>query len=113
MADRVQELKEKRDLTVSLLKGIPNVSTPPADGAFYLLPDVSAYFGKKTPDASGTIIGNSHDLCLQLLEKYQVALVPGDAFGADDCIRISYAASEDTIRVSMQKLKDFLISLVP
>jgi aspartate/methionine/tyrosine aminotransferase len=52
---------------------------------------------------------------LQLLEKYQVALVPGDAFGADGCIRISYAASEDKdkIRVSIQKLKNFLISLVP
>ena len=109
MSDRVKELKEKRDLAYSLLMKIPNITCPCPDGAFYLLPDVSKYYNKKTPD--GKIISNSHELCFELLRSQGVALVSGDAFGCDECIRLSYAASKELINDSVSRLGIFLTSL--
>ena len=110
MADRVAELQCKRDLAHSLLCDIPHVTCPKSMGAFYLLPDVSHYFSKRNP-ASGKVISNSHDLCLELLEGHRVALVPGDAFGAPRCVRISYAAQTEIITGALQRLRTFLLSL--
>ena len=105
--ERLTELKSKRDLAYSLLMDIPNVKCPKPDGAFYLLPDVSAYYNKISP--SNNSIRNSDDLCFELLKAEQVALVSGDAFGAPNCIRISYAASEEIITTSLTRLKKFLV----
>eukprot|EP00597_Dinobryon_sp_UTEXLB2267_P000029 CAMPEP_0170056804 /NCGR_PEP_ID=MMETSP0019_2-20121128/67_1 /TAXON_ID=98059 /ORGANISM="Dinobryon sp., Strain UTEXLB2267" /LENGTH=397 /DNA_ID=CAMNT_0010261391 /DNA_START=185 /DNA_END=1378 /DNA_ORIENTATION=+ len=113
MSLRVAELQAKRDLAYSLLTQIPHVTCPLPSGAFYLLPDVSHYYGKAfiQGDGSQTIIRNGHELCLALLKEQQVALVSGDAFGVDECIRISYATSVDVIEQSLSRLKSFLCSL--
>ena len=109
MAERVGELREKRDLAFRLIQAIPGVKVGLPSGAFYILPDVSSYYGTVTPD--GRSVKNSHELCLELLRCEQVALVSGDAFGADDCIRLSYAASTELITESITRLARFLQSL--
>ena len=73
----VAELREKRDLALGLLREIPALTCPTPQGAFYLLPDVSAYFGKATPE--GLRIGSAEALCMALLDKYKVATQPDDA----------------------------------
>jgi aspartate aminotransferase len=98
------EFKKRRDLAYSLLKEIPGIKTTLPAGAFYFFPDVSAYFGKEG-------IRNSADLCTYLLEKAEVALVPGDAFGNDNHLRISYAASEATIKTAIQNIQSALMQL--
>ena len=110
MQERVQELKQKRDFAYSLLLKIPHISCPKPDGAFYLLPDISFYYNRSTKN--GKKVSNSHELCLELLREQGVALVSGDAFGADKCLRISYAASFDLIENSIVRLSSFLASLV-
>eukprot|EP00607_Mallomonas_marina_P009867 CAMPEP_0182419076 /NCGR_PEP_ID=MMETSP1167-20130531/3471_1 /TAXON_ID=2988 /ORGANISM="Mallomonas Sp, Strain CCMP3275" /LENGTH=397 /DNA_ID=CAMNT_0024593683 /DNA_START=297 /DNA_END=1490 /DNA_ORIENTATION=+ len=110
--DRLVELQAKRDLAYKLVTDIPNCTCPRPDGAFYLLPDVSAYFGKKTvasKDFPSVTIKDSDDLCLELLKREQVALVAGEGFGAEKTIRISYAASEELITESIMRLKRFLV----
>lgn len=96
--------KKRRDLVYSLLKEIPNIKINHPDGAFYFFPDVSHYFGKGG-------IKNSTDLCMYLLDKGHVALVPGDAFGNDHHIRISYAASEDKLIEAIKRIKKALAEL--
>lgn len=109
MTDRVVELKTKRDLAYRLIQEIPHVSCPLPNGAFYLLPNIQHYYHKKTK--SGRIVSDSHDICLELLREEKVALVSGDAFGAPDTLRISYAASEELITESIRRLGKFLASL--
>jgi len=109
MAARVDELRSKRDLACGLLKRIPNTKTPLPTGAFYIMPDVSYYYGTVTSD--GRPVRDSHEMCLELLRCEQVALVSGDAFGAPDCIRLSYAASTELITESITRLDRFLASL--
>jgi len=109
MDARVGELKKKRNLAFSLLQDIPNTKVGMPFGAFYIMPDVSFYYNTITPD--GQRVKDSHELCLELLRCEQVALVSGDAFGAPDCIRLSYAASEELITESIVRLKRFLLSL--
>jgi len=76
------------------------------EGAFYLFPKCSSFYGKKTPD--GETIGNSTDLAMYLLEKGHVATVGGDAFGDPDCFRMSYATSDENITEAMRRIKDAL-----
>lgn len=109
MSDRVAELDEKRQLAYDMMTGIPQVTCPLPVGAFYLLPDVSAYYNTVTPE--GVHIDNAKDICIQLLSTKAVAVVPGDAFGASKCIRLSYATSQEVIRESITRIKDFLLSL--
>ena len=97
----VAAFKERRDLLIRLVKNIPGFKTNTPEGAFYLFPDVSAYFGKTDGE---TTINNGNDFCLYLLDKAHVALVPGEAFGADDCIRISYATSMDNIKEAVKRI---------
>lgn len=98
----VRELQSKRDAALAQLLAIEGVSCPKPGGAFYLLPDISSYFGRKT--AAGQAVPDANALCLHLLDEYKVALVPGDAFGAPKCIRISYAATMENINDAITKL---------
>eukprot|EP01038_Epipyxis_sp_PR26KG_P012827 gene12827-17200_t len=113
LEDRLSELKSKRDLGFDLLMKIPDVKCPKPTGAFYLLPDVSYYYGKTYTDSDGKkiIIEDSLSLCLELLRNEKVALVPGDAFGAKNCVRLSYATSQEIIFESITRLSKFLLSL--
>jgi len=101
----VDEFKSRRDIVISLLNEIEGVKTNAPSGAFYLFPDVSAFFGKTLND---TKIDNASDFALYLLEEAHVATVTGDAFGAPNCIRISYAASEEQLREAMARIKKAL-----
>ncbi len=100
---------ERRDLILGLLKEIPGVKCNIPEGAFYVFPDVSSYYGKSTEE--GKIIEDGDQLCEYILEKAFVALVAGSAFGADECIRISYAASDKEIIESCRRLADVLSKL--
>ena len=101
----VDEFKSRRDIVVSLLNEIEGVKTNVPSGAFYLFPDVSAFFGK---ELKGKKINNASDFALYLLEEAHVATVTGDAFGAPSCIRISYAASEEQLREAISRIKKAL-----
>ena len=98
----VDEFKVRRDLILSLLKDIEGFSCNTPEGAFYVFPDVSAFFGKTL---NGTLIKNATDFSLYLLEAALVATVTGDAFGNPNCVRISYAASQDQIIEAMSRIK--------
>ncbi len=106
------ELQKKRDYAYEEICLMPGISVLKAQGAFYLLPDVSAHFGKTylSPDGPKPV-QSSVALCLLLLEYEQVALVPGEAFGADGHVRVSYATSELVLREAMRRMRRFLASL--
>ncbi len=105
----VRAFRERRDFVLAALREIPGVVCPKPEGAFYLFPDVSAYFGAEAP--SGRAIEGSEALCLYLLEEHDVALVPGDAFGAPYGLRISYAASSQDLRTAMGRIREGLAAL--
>ena len=100
-----REYLRRRDLVMGLLKEIPGLRTPLPQGAFYFFPDVSSYFGKSD---GTTTINNADDLCMYVLDEAHVALVTGAAFGAPNCVRISYAASEENLRSAISKIKEVL-----
>jgi len=95
----------RRNLICNLLKEIPGMKVTIPQGAFYVMPDISWYLGKSDGE---TRISTSDDLALFLLDKAQVATVGGDAFGAPDCIRISYATSDDLIVEAVKRIKEAL-----
>jgi len=99
---------ERRDLMMGLLKDIPGFILNHPDGAFYIFPDISWYFGKSD---GTTTINNSNDLCMYILNKAFVALVPGDAFGNPDCLRFSYATSNDKLIEAVKRIKQLLENL--
>jgi aspartate aminotransferase len=94
---------KRRNMVLEMLKEIPGLKTNIPDGAFYVFPDISSYFGKSDGE---NIINNSADLCMYLLNSANLALVSGDAFGDDNCIRFSYATSEDKIIEAIKRLKN-------
>lgn len=98
----VDAFKERRKIILDLLKEIPGFRTNEPEGAFYVFPDISEFFGKTL---RGKKINTAEDFSLYLLEEANVATVTGEAFGDDDCIRISYAASEKDIREAMKRIK--------
>jgi aspartate aminotransferase len=102
------QFEKRRDLIIGLLKEIPGLKVNHPKGAFYVFPDCSAYFGKS--DGSFTI-NNSADFSEYLLMSALVATVPGDAFGANDCFRISYAASEADITEAVRRIGEALAKL--
>jgi aspartate aminotransferase len=104
-----QAFERRRDLIVKLAKDIPGLEVNVPEGAFYLFPKCSSFFGKKTPDSQ--TIGNSTDFAMYLLEKGHVATVGGDAFGDPDCFRMSYATSDENIVEAMRRIKDVLAVL--
>jgi aspartate aminotransferase len=101
----VDEFKTRRGIVIDLLREIDGFKVNVPDGAFYVFPDVSAFFGKTI---QGITINNASDFALFILEKANVATVTGDAFGAPNCIRISYAASELQIREAIKRIKEAL-----
>ena len=98
----VDEFKVRRDLILGLLNDIEGFSCNTPEGAFYVFPNVTAFFGKTL---NGTLIKNATDFSLYLLEAALVATVTGDAFGNPNCIRISYAASQDQITEALNRIK--------
>ena len=104
-----QAFERRRDLIVELARQIPGLEVNVPEGAFYLFPKCSSFYGKTTPD--GKTIGNSTDLAMYMLEVAHVATVGGDAFGDPDCFRMSYATSDDNIREAMRRIADALKSL--
>ncbi|MDC1372030.1 pyridoxal phosphate-dependent aminotransferase [Flavobacteriaceae bacterium] len=98
----VDEFKLRRDLILSLLNDIDGFKCNTPDGAFYVFPDVSYFFGKTIGDYK---INNASDMSLFLLDKALVATVTGDAFGDPNCIRISYAASQDQLIEAIKRIK--------
>ncbi|MGQ0828071.1 MAG: pyridoxal phosphate-dependent aminotransferase [Bacteroidota bacterium] len=100
--------KKRRDLVIGLLKDIPGIITNVPDGAFYVFPDISSYFGKSYGNYK---IKNSYDLSIYILEEGNVALVSGDAFGDNNCVRFSYATSEDKLTEAIKRIKEALAKL--
>jgi aspartate/glutamate/aspartate-prephenate aminotransferase len=109
VSDMVKAFRERRDFLVKSFGELDGVKLSEPQGAFYLFLDFSAYYGAKAEGFG--IINDSESLCRYLLDKGQVALVPGDAFGDDTCIRISYAASLPTLQAAVENIKKALISL--
>lgn len=101
----VEEFEKRRDLILQLLGEIPGLKLNRPEGAFYVFPDVSAYFGKTL---AGTPINDANDVALYILEKAHVATVSGAAFGAPNCIRISYAASQEEIKTAIGRIQKAL-----
>lgn len=105
LKDMVAAFKSRRDLVIKLLSEIPGIRINMPEGAFYAFPDVSSFFGKTL---HGVKINNADDLSLYLLDKAHVATVTGAAFGNPNCIRLSYATSEDQLKEAIKRIKDAL-----
>ena len=101
----VDEFKTRRNIIIELLRDIDGFKVNVPEGAFYVFPDISAFFGKTI---NGVKIENASDFSLFLLEKANVATVTGEAFGTPNCIRLSYAASESQIREAIKRIKKAL-----
>lgn len=101
----VDAFEKRRDLVVGLLREIDGLKTNLPTGAFYVFPDVSSFFGKS---ANGRTVNNATELSMYLLDEALVALVSGEAFGDPNCIRLSYATSEDQLRKAIARIKTAL-----
>jgi len=108
VAEMQRQFRERRDYLLKLLADVPGMKTNVPDGAFYVFPEVSYYIGKSDGDK---IIKDDTDLCLYLLDKAHVALVPGSAFGGVNYIRFSYACSKDDLTESVKRIKKALEQL--
>lgn len=108
--EMTEKFHQRRDKVMELLNQIPGIicDTPPA--AFYMFPDVKAYFGKKTP--AGEVINNADDLCMYFLNVAHVSVVTGKAFGESNCIRLSFANSTENLVKGIGKIKKALADLV-
>jgi aspartate aminotransferase len=105
LKDMVTAFHNRRDLVVGLLKEITGVKINVPEGAFYVFPDVSYFFGKTL---KGSFIKDANDLSMYLLSEANVATVTGDAFGNPNCIRFSYATSEAILTEALKRIKDAL-----
>lgn len=108
MKTMIKTFHERRDLVVELLRDIPGLRTNVPDGAFYVFPNVSSFYGKSNGQMK---IQNDLDLCMYLLEKAHVGLVPGNAFGNSNCVRISYATSSEKLVEAIRRIKMALSEL--
>ena len=102
LKDMITAFNQRRKLVLKALGEIKGVNANVPVGAFYVFPEISYFFGKSY---NGFTVNNADDLCLYLLAEALVALVTGDAFGDPNCIRISYAASEETLTEAMKRIK--------
>ena len=100
--------RRRRDLVLKLMKDIPGWEINEPKGAFYVFPDISYYFGKSDGEIK---ITNSTDLCMYLLHKGHVSLVTGEAFGAPNCLRFSYATSDEKLTEAIRRIKEALLKL--
>ena len=98
----------RRDLICGLLAEVPGLKVRVPQGAFYVMPDISSFIGKSY---KGKIINNAQDLAFFILEEGRVAVVSGSAFGADSCIRISYATSDERIIEAVRRIREALALL--
>ena len=107
-----QKMKEayrrRKDLVFEALRGMEGIKCNHPEGAFYAFPDVSYFFGKS---GSGKVIQNATDLCMYILHDVFVSMVTGDAFGAPECIRISFATSDEKIKEALKRVKESLSRL--
>ena len=101
-----QAFERRRDLVISLVKEIKGLKVSIPDGAFYVFPECNSYFGKKTP--KGDVIANANDWAMYILMEGHVACLSGDAFGDKNCIRMSYATSEENIKEAFRRIKECL-----
>jgi aspartate aminotransferase len=101
----VEAFHKRRDLVVGLIKAIPGLKINVPEGAFYVFPDVSSFFGKTL---RGTLIKDATDFSMYLLAEANVATVTGDAFGNPNCIRFSYATSEEQLTEALRRIKEVL-----
>lgn len=108
LKDMIAAFLGRRDLVLEKLREIEGVKVNVPEGAFYVFPDVSYFYGKSY---NGTTIHNASDLCMYLLNDALVALVSGDAFGDENCIRISYATSEEVLTEALKRVKNSLEKL--
>lgn len=104
----LEKFRERRDMVLSLLREIPGIGCNVPDGAFYLFINIKAYLGKSDRDQ---LIDNDAALCMYLLKKAHIALVPGSAFGDGDCIRFSYATSDELLTEAVERMKNALAKL--
>jgi len=104
----LEVFRRRRDLVVEIASTIPGMKINKPTGAFYLFPDVSSYFGKSL---NGTVIKDAQDLTMYLLEEGHVATVSGSAFGSPECIRFSYATSDEMLIEAMNRIKNALALL--
>jgi len=107
--EMVAAFRERRDYVLERLRAIDGVRCPTPQGAFYLYPDVSSFFGAETPD--GEVLEDSDDLCFYLLEEHHVALVPGAAFNGPNGLRLSYASSMEDLETALDRIDAGLSSL--
>lgn len=107
--EMTRRFKVRRDLVLDLCKAIPGFINMVPDGAFYLFPEVSYYLGKTKPD--GSKIETVMDLCMYLLNEAHVSTVPGEAFGAPECLRISFAAADEKLIQAFTQIKNALAKL--
>jgi aspartate aminotransferase len=103
-----EAFRERRDIVISMLEEIPGITTNIPDGAFYVFPEISSYFGKSDGQ---TIINNADDFCDYIMTTAYVGLVSGAAFGDPNCFRLSYAASEVQLREAVRRMKEVLSRL--
>ena len=108
VAEYRDAFSRRRDLIVRLAKEIPGLEVNVPQGAFYLFPKCSSFFGKTDGEQT---INNSSELAMYILEKAHVATVGGDAFGAPECFRMSYATSDENIKQALQRIKEVLSKL--
>lgn len=108
LKDMIAAFARRRELVLKALAEMPGVKSNQPGGAFYVFPDISSFFGKKFGDQ---VMHNAHELCMYLLNEGLVALVSGDAFGDPNCLRISYAASEETLTEAMRRMAAALAKL--
>ena len=95
-------------MVIDLLSEIPDFKVNKPEGAFYIFPDISAYFGRSNGE---TTINNADDFSAYILNKAHVAIVTGSAFGAPNCFRLSYAASEEQLREAIRRIKEAMSRL--
>lgn len=108
LKEMIAAFNNRRKLVLSALNEMPGVNANVPVGAFYVFPEISSFFGNSY---NGFTVHNADDMCLYLLSEALVALVTGDAFGDPNCIRISYAASEETLTEAMKRIKEALAKL--
>lgn len=111
VADMLGEFLKRRDYVVERLRGLPGLTVVEPQGAFYVLPDFSAFYGPGIVAEGFGDIPDGETLCRYLLEVAHVALVPGEAFGVPQCLRISYAASMETLSAALDRIEKALSSL--